>query len=278
MRLVIWILLLCLFVLAGCGADEYAIEKRYWQAQKQAEKIFSNPQASPPRELSAVVRTLNNFIKNYPQNQLSIEAEFNIARLYIIKEEYDKARIQLREIINKYAKSDGIRSEAIFLIGNSYEREDKWNLAIQQYRKVMQDFSTTMRGLDIPIYIAQHYKIKYQPEKMIAAYQEAIGYYKDSAAKYPNSPFAFNAESLVAQCYLALKDWQNAISTSNTIIENYKNKMSMDGVLMSIALIYNNELKDKIKTKETLGRLIKEYPKSNLIKTATALLKELEKK
>ncbi|OGX15216.1 MAG: hypothetical protein A2166_00295 [Omnitrophica WOR_2 bacterium RBG_13_41_10] len=258
--------------------DEYAIEKRYWQAQKQAEKIFNNAKASPPRELVKAVNTLNNFIKRYPQNRLSIEAEFNIARLYIVKEEYDKARQQLKEIINKYVKVDNIRAEAIFLIGNSYEIEDKWNLALQQYKKIMEDFSTTVRGLDIPIYIAQHYKIKYQPEKMIAAYQEAISYYKGLAVKHSNTPFAFNAESLAAQCYLALKEWQNAINTFNAIIEEYKAKMNMDAVLMNIAFIYNNELKDKIKTKETLERLIKEYPKSKLIKTATALLKELEKK
>jgi TolA-binding protein len=266
-------------ILAGCGNDQYAIERRYWQLQKQAEKIFKNPHASPPQELEKVVKVLNNFSQKYPKNNLAIEAEFNIARLYLVKEEYEKARTQLKSIINKYnqPKLEPIRAEATFLMGNSYEIEDKWNLALEQYRKIMQEYSTTIRGLDIPIYIAQHYKVKYQPDKMIAALQEAVGHYKALAEKYPNSPLAYRAHTLVPVCYIALKEWQNAISALNTVIEKYKDKVTQDGTLMDIALIYRNELKDKMKAKEALEKLLKDYPQSKLIKTATAILKELAK-
>jgi len=274
------VVLVCFFlVLSGCVCDQYSIEKQYWQVQQQAEKIFKNPHASPPKELERVVRVLNGFIQKYPQSNLSIEADFNIARLYMAKEEYEKARTQLQTIINKYnqAKLEPIRVEAVFLSGNSYEREDKWNLALEQYRKIMQDYPTTIRGLDIPIYIAQHYKVKYQPDKMIAAYQEAIGYYNALAQKYPNSPLAYRAHTLVPACYIALKEWQNAIGALNTVIEKYKDKIIQDRALVDIALIYKNELKDKMKAKEALEKLIKDYPQSKLIKTATAILEELEK-
>jgi TolA-binding protein len=266
-------------ILAGCANDQYAIEKKYWQIQKQAEKIFKNPHASPPRELERVVQVFNNFIQRYSQNRLATEAEFHIARLYMVKEEYEKARTQLQAIINKYnqAKLEPIRVEAVFLVGNSYEREDKWELALEQYKNIMQDYPTTIRGLDIPLYIAQHYKVKYQPDKMIAAYQEAVGYYNALAEKYPNSPLAYRAHTLVPACYVALKEWQNAIGALNTVIEKYKDKVTQDGTLIDIALIYKNELKDKMKAKEALEKLIKDYPQSKLIKTATAILKELAK-
>ncbi len=264
--------------LTGCANDQYAIEKQYWQAQKQAEKIFKNPHVSPPKELERVVNTLNKFAQKYPKSNLAVDAEFNIARLYIVKEEYDKARTQLRMLVDKYSKSAGICSEAVFLIGNSYEIEDKWNLALEQHKKIMQEYPTTPRGLDIPIYIAQHYKIKYQPDKMIAAFQEAIGHYKALADKYPNSQLGLRAHMLIGECYIALKDWQNAINSFNIIIEKYKDKANLDGVFMDMALIYNRELKDKVKAKETLERLIKDYPRSRWVKTATALLKELDKK
>ena len=265
-------------LLAGCGADEYAIEKRFYQISKQAEKIFKNPHASPPKELERVVNILNRFSQKYPKSNLAIDAEFNIARLYIVKEEYDKARAQLKTIISKYSKSEPICSEAIFLIGNSYQIQDKWELALEQYKKIMQDYPITPTGLDIPIYIAQYYKIKYQPDKMIADFQEAIGHYKALADKYPKSPFAFNCDTLVAQCYVELKDWQDAINSFNSIIEKYKGKVNVDGLFMQVASIYNKELKDKIKAKETLERLIKEYPQSRFIKIAQTLVKELEKK
>lgn len=261
--------------LIGCSTDQYAIERQYWQIQRQAEKIFKNPQASPPNELERVVGLFNKFIQNYPKDNLSTEAEFNIARLYIVKEEYDKARTQLKTIIDKHGQSEGICAEAIFLNGNSYQVEDKWGLALEQYKKIMQEYPITLRGIDIPVYIAQYYKAKYQPDRMMAAYQEAISHYRALADKYPDSPLAYKLDSLVAQCYIALKEWQNAIASFNSIIEKYKGKVNnVDALLLDIALIYHRELKDKAKAKETLERFIQDYPNSKLIKTATALLKE----
>jgi TolA-binding protein len=277
MKKLIFILLLTI-LLSGCGNDQYAIEKRYWKMQKQAEKIFKNPAASPPHELERVVNLLNGFVKKFPGNRLSLESEFNIARLYIVKEEYDKARAQLKTLLDKYNKSQAICSEAVFMIGNSYEIEDKWNSALGQYKKIMQEYATTLRGISVPIYIAQHYKIKYQPEKMIAAFQDAIEHYQALAGKYPDSPLAYQADKLVAECYLALKDWQNAISTFNTMIEKFKGKVDPGEALLSIALIYKKELKDDVRSKQALEQLIKDYPKSRFFKTAEALLKGVNKK
>lgn len=265
-------------LLTGCANDQYAIEKRYWKIQKEAEKIFKNPHASPPLELQRVVNLLENFIKQYPNSNLGLEADFNIARLYIVKEEYAKGRVQLTAIKNKYHNSDAISAEAAFLIGNSYQIENKWGLALEQYKKIMQEYPATLRGIDIPVYIAQYYKAKYQPDKMIGALQEAIAHYNGLADKFPNSPLAFQAGALVADCYRELKDWQGAINTYNALIDKYKNKASTDGLLMNIAIIYQKEMKDNTKAKDTLNRLIKEYPKSRLIKVATALLKQMEKK
>jgi TolA-binding protein len=269
--------LLLILAVLGCGSNQYAIERKFWQVQKQAEKIFNNPHASPPRELARIVNLLNDFTKNYPNTNLAVNAEFNIANLYMVKEEYDNARAQLQSIINKYRQSEPICAEATFLIGNSYQAHDKWDLALQQYKGIMQEYPRTPRGLDIPIYIAKYYEKKYQPDKMIAAYQDAIAHYKALSDKYPDSPFALNVDTLVGQCYIALKDWQNAINTFNGMLENYKGKTNLDAVMLDMAIIYQKGLKEKVKAKEILERLIQDYPKSKLTKTATAMLKELTK-
>ena len=277
MKRILLIALLGLFI-AGCANDQYAIEKQYWRIQKQAEKIFKNPSGSPPNELERVVNIINGFIQKYADNNLATEAEFSIARLYITKEAYDTAREQLNTIISKYNKSAAICSEAIFLIGNSYQIQDKWNPALEQYKKIMQEYSTTLRGIDIPIYIAQYYKSKYQPDNMIAAYKEAISHYRALSDKYPDSQLAYGADKLVAGCYMALKDWQGAIDAYNNIIAKYKGKVSTDEVLMNIALIYKKEIKDEVKAREILQQLIADYPKSRLIKIATAMLEERKEK
>ena len=275
-RLVYGILVFCFTVsLVGCVNDQFAIEKKFWSLQKQASKIFTNPDAVPPRELETAVNKFDVFAKKYPQNYLAIEAEFNIARLYLAKKEFSSARDKLNAIIKKHIKSTVVCSEAEFLIGYSHELANDWSLALQQYKKLIQDYAVTPKGLSLPIYIAQQYQTKYQPDKMLEAYQEAITHYRALAEKYPSSPLAFNTDSLIAQCYIAIKDWQNAVNSLKTIIEKYKGKAALDGVLMNMAVIYDKQLNDKVKAREALEQLKKEYPQSRLVKAATALLSKL---
>ena len=262
-------------ILAGCANDDYAIEKRYWQIKKQAERILTNPHATPPNELERTVKTLNDFSQKYPKSNLGLDAEFAIANLYIVKGDYDLGRKQLKKIGDKYQKSKELVAQTIFLTGNSYELQEKWPSALEQYRKIMRDYTETIKGLEMPIYIAQHYKVKYEPDKMIGALQEAISYYKAISAKHPVTPLSFNMDMLVAQCYAELKDWTGAINTLNSILSTYNGKVSFEEVLLALSSIYSQKLNNPAKAVEILQVLIKEYPKSRYVKPAKDIIKRL---
>ncbi len=267
---------LCLVFLAGCGQDQYAIERQYYRVKKEAQTIFKSPRSIPPNQLQKTVGTLRGFALKYPQSNLAADAQFSIANLYAATENYADARTQLSKIISLYPKLNEIVAQAIFLKGGTYEAQNNWNSALAQYQKLMLEYPLTQRGAGMPLYIAQHYKAKFQPDKMIQAYRDAIAFYNGLAGKYPGTPLALQSQTLIAQCYGELKEWQNAISTLNTISAKYKDKVSMDGVLMNIALIYARELKDSLKATEALQRLIRDYPKSKLIDPAKKIIRDLE--
>ncbi len=254
--------------ICGCAVDQYSIERDYWRIKKQAENIFLNPAATPPNELERVINQLRNFAQKNPKNILAVEAEFAVARLYAAKDEFEKARKELKGLMAKYNKIEVISSEALFLIGNSYQIQDKWESALEQYKKIIVDYPLTTRGLETPIYIAQYYKVKLQPDKMMDALGEAIEHYRSLAAKYPDSQLAFKAYTLISSCYSATKDWQNTVNTLNTITEKFKGKVRLDTIFLDMIAIYKKELKDTIKAQETLERLIKEYPDSKFISSA----------
>jgi TolA-binding protein len=277
-RLIIAISICFVLVLTGCANDDYTIEKKYWNAKKQAEKIFKNPHASPPNQLEKTVKTFNNFIAKFPKSNMAVDAEFTIANLYIVKGSYDQGRTQLRKMIQKYSNSKDLIAQALFSIGNSYEIEDKWPQALEQYKKIMQGYPKTIRSIEIPVYIAQHYKIKYEPDKMILAFQEAISHYKALAAKYPNTPLAYNMDMLVARCYGETKDWQSAANTLNSMLTTYKDKVGLEAIMLNMADIYSQKLNNKTKAIGILETLIKEYPKSRYSTPAKELIKRLSAK
>jgi tetratricopeptide (TPR) repeat protein len=178
-----------LLFLAGCGNDRYSLERQYWLADKQAQKIFSNPYSSPPNQLKKAVERLENFSRSYPNSNLAVAAGFTVARLYIIKEEYGKARLYLEGMLDRYSKSEAIRAQVIFEIGQSYEKADNWPMALGQYNKVIREYPLTRIGMAIPIYIAEYYRSKYQPDKMVAALQEAARHYQALAQLYTDMRF-----------------------------------------------------------------------------------------
>ncbi len=267
-------------LLSGCADDQYSMEKRFWQAQKEAEKIFNNPAATPPNELKRVVMIMDRFSTRYPKSNLAIEAQFHIARLFLATKEFSSGRKQLHNIIAKYKDNPLVGSEATFMIGNSYELEDKWESALAQYKRLMSDYGITPRGTSVPIYIAQHYKVKFQPEKMREALKEAIAHYQMMSNRYPNSPYSYNCDNLIAQCYAGLSDWTNLIDTYDMILSKYSryaNKLPFDEILMNKALVYALQLKNDEKAKETLNQLLKDYPKSRSRDAAKKFLDKLSR-
>ncbi len=258
---------------SGCSSDQYSVEREYWRVKKLAANIFKNPAATPPNELERTVGELQKFTQKNLKNILAVEAEFLVAKLYLAKSEFEQSRKQLKNIIAKYNKSEVICAEALFLIGNSYQLQDKWDSALGQYKKMITNYPLTARGMEIPIFIAQYYKVNHQPDKMQSALADAVTHYRSLAAKYPDSPLAYKAYTSISLCYSASQDWVNVVSTLNTIADKFKGKVRLDTILFNLALIYNRELKDSVKSQVIIERIIKEYPDSKFVVPAKTLLK-----
>ncbi|MEW6074737.1 MAG: tetratricopeptide repeat protein [Candidatus Omnitrophota bacterium] len=271
------LLLLALVFITGCADDQYAIERRYWFLKKQAEKILNNPEASPPRELETIVANHYRFIKKYPNNILSLRANFDIASLYTVKKEFEKAREHLNAMRPQYGTNPAISADITTAIGSTYEIEEKWPQALEQYNKVIKEYPLTPTGFSMPVYIAKYYERTYQPDRAIAVYHQAIGHYQGLIDKHPGTPVALNAGLMIADCYGSLADWSNAAKTLEGILNDYKDKVNLDALMMNTALLYLGQLKDEFRAKELLQTLIKDYPKSRYSGTAKAILKKLSK-
>jgi TolA-binding protein len=274
MRKVLLVAVVLSFVLSGCGSDQYMIERDYWKVNKQAQAVFKNPVATPPKKIEHVVAVLNKFIAGHPKNVLAVRADFTIAKVYLAKGMYERARSHLKTMAKKYAVSAAIVSETIFLTGSSYQLQNNPDAAIAQYRAIISKYPLSPRGLQMPIYIAQVYASRHEPVNMQQAYKDAIVHYESLAQKDMKSALALRAYMLVAECYGGMKDWPQSIAALEKIIANFKDRASMDGVLMNIAIVYYRELQDKEKGKAVLSRLVKDYPASRYAKAAQELLRK----
>ena len=262
-------------LLAGCSQDEYSIEREYYRVQRQAGEILGNPEATPPRELAAVVDALNGFLARYPKSNVAVESQFTIARIYIATGEYAQAHEQLKKIMRLPGGSGIIQAEAMFMRGEAYEAQNEWGLALEQYQSLIREHPVTPRGLEVPVYIALHYKRKLQPEKMIEAFREAIGHYTALAEKYPATPLALQCRTTTVRCFLELNESEKAIAVLESSIKEFNGKIPVDELMLTIANIYYTRLKNVPEATAMLDRVIREFPGAASIPQARLLLDKI---
>jgi TolA-binding protein len=269
-------LMLCAF-LAGCGQDQYAIERQYYGVQKRASEVMANPEATPPMELKQVVDTLEDFVAKHPQTNVAVDAQFTIAHLYLAVKEYSKAQDELTKIEQAYAKSDVITSEAVFQRATAYEDQGDWDSALKQYQVLIKSYPRTVNGLEAPLRIAMHYKSKFQPDNMMNSLRDAVTHYQNLALQAPRSPLALQARALIAQCYGELGEWKDAVKTLEAITEDFKGKIQTEKFMFDIAGIYAKHLKDPAAAKAVLNKVMQDNPEGRVNETAQAMLEQLKK-
>jgi outer membrane protein assembly factor BamD (BamD/ComL family) len=271
-------LILLLFTAAGCSPDQYSVEREYWRARRLKDAIITNLGNVSQAQFEKAVRQLDNFIGMYPGNKLTTEAELDIAALQVAMKNHEKARQQLSMMLEKYADSQGICADVRFLIGNSYQIEGNWDAALAEYKRITLDYPTTIRGLEMPLYIAQYHKQRKQEDESKTAYREAIRHYTQLNSQYPNSELGLYALRNAGRCYMELEEWKSALEVFNGIARDYRGKAAIDDVLMNIAVIYAHKFKDKKKAAAALQQLVEDHPDSKFVRAAEFMLEEWSKK
>ncbi len=266
-------------LMAGCGSrqDTYSFERGFFAVQKKALAIINNPEATPPAELKNVVDALMVYAKRDAEKKAAVDARFIIAKLYLAKKEYAKVRETLAGIRSVYAKNEPIRAEVVFMEGQLAEDQGDWDQALTKYQEIMHTYFKTPRGMEIPIYIAMHYKEKLQPDKMIVAFREAESYYTGMAARYPRSQFAYKCMVMTSKVQAELKEWPEVVKTLEAVIAEFKDKVPTISMRLDIANIYGTRLNDKATAQKLLQKIIDEDPKAPAAKVARAMLDNLSK-
>ncbi|HVJ60177.1 MAG TPA: tetratricopeptide repeat protein, partial [Burkholderiaceae bacterium] len=74
--------------------------------------------------------------------------------------------------------------------------------------------------------------------------------------------------------YYALKEWRNAITAQQTVVDRYADSPRVPDALLNIAAS-QVELNDRARARQTLQRITKDFPESDAAKAAAERLKSL---
>jgi len=106
-------------------------------------------------------------------------------------------------------------------------------------------------------------------------YEGAITSLQQFVRRYPDSPYASNAQYWLGNAYFTQRDCKNAIAAQMVVVNNYATSAKAPDAMLNIASCYLDQ-KDKVNAKKTLQNLIKKYPDSASAGTARDRLSALK--
>ena len=227
------------------------------------------------REPSRALEVYNRILKSYPNYKNQAQVHLAIGYALLRQHKFQSAREKFKQVIQTYPKNGAVCAGAQFALGNTYELEDKWERALNEYRWVMDVYPTTPQGIYVPIYIADHYKRNNEDELAKAEYQRAINHYQRLVRKYPNSLLAAMAQNYLAMCYVRQEEWEEAIEAFRTLGRAYPPSSVTMGSYLMLGNIYE-QLKDKLKAIEAYSEFVTRFPDHPLAKTVKGRIKRLQ--
>lgn len=253
------------------GNGDYTAERLLYRAVKTAGKISANPDVVPPSTAAFVEKTLQKVMKDYPKSVAAKVAYAKLAEFYTLIKKYDKAMDVLDKIVSESKDSPVIVTQALFFKGNILEKEDRWNEALSVYKMLRDKYTNTPLGLQMPIYIANHYTRDGLESEAAVAYKEAVAFYAKIAKDNEGNVVGYWSSTFLLQSYLNLKDYEEAGRMVENIISRYPSANTYMQNLPLVEFIFIKNLKDNAKALEI-------YKKAAMTTKDPRLLKALKKK
>ncbi|MBD3287226.1 tetratricopeptide repeat protein [candidate division KSB1 bacterium] len=180
--------------------------------------------------------------------------------LYVSQQKYENARSEFQLILDNYANNADACIQAQLAIGKTYEMENNWNKALNEYQWVVEAFPRHPKALDVPLYIANYYKLKNERNLADAAYETAIKHYKSIVTKYPNTMLSVMALDYLSSSYVRIERWQQAVDALESMLEMKLSHPKRINSSLALAGIYEEKLNNAAKALQIYGGLLEEYP------------------
>jgi len=166
--------------------------------------------------LDTKISTLNDVLNKFPNSDYADDASFEIAYTYFLKTDGEKAKTDLQAMIQKYPNSSYV-PRALVTIGLIDYNAGNDDLAVESFKKVVQDYSSTDEAKQSLKQIEKIYTDKGDAQTFINyAATTPIGNYTTS-----------DQESIMitAANNLYLKgDWQGTVSAVNAYFDKFPGK------------------------------------------------------
>jgi tetratricopeptide (TPR) repeat protein len=270
-------------VLAACNgraslAEQIAVEKRYFEAQKLLEKININPNLAETDDFKFAVARFQEAVKDavaLPQNEALDSvikgSLLRIAQLELMHDNVDGAVAAYEELLRRFPRDDELGVSARLTIGLLHERTLEYGEAIASYALVLPSLAGRLTAqepeaylLSLPFHFARLNKFDLDAGKRNEAYRRARQVYETLLAKFPKSKTAAAAVAYLAALLADQEQWQDLDRFLHQQTARHAGSEDLPRIVYAHALALHERLGETARARAMLEELLEKYPEHEL--------------
>lgn len=265
------------------AADSYFMLKDYTKAKSMYDNILNTALAQSDYALyqkalitgitnsSEKIKILNTLARQYSSSDLIADANMEIANTYMAQEKFRDAIPYLNNILT-LSNPKGLQPAVYLKIGLAYYNMNNNNDALSNYQKLISTYPQSVEADEALENMKSIYVEEGRPNDYVDVLKKAgknisvsdadsltwsaaelkynngdcinaITGFNNYLAQYPDGSFAIQAYFLRSECYVKSKDFKNAVTGYEAVINKGNNKYAERSALAASG-IYYFELKD----------------------------------
>ncbi|RKY62314.1 MAG: hypothetical protein DRP95_01745, partial [Candidatus Latescibacterota bacterium] len=214
------------------------------------------------------IRIYNELLSQAQDNMERSMVLARLATVYFKLGRYQES-IDTALRLTKVSKKEESIASGYYTAGNAYMKMGRYLDAVAQYKKVVEEYPTTLAapGALFQMGAAYYYyseELKGKPQEKQAAVLMSTKAFLDYYHKYPESKEALQALYLGAWGYYRLGKWEEASKTFLTLVRRYpKSRQAAEALFRAGESLFN--LKRWDEAYALFERVEREYPKSEWV-------------
>jgi tetratricopeptide (TPR) repeat protein len=255
---------------------EINAEKMLYKGLKSYRKLQVNPEVAPAGMINRIEDIFGEVIDRYPESETAKTSRIKLLEIYFNHKKYDKAIALAEELIKKHPEDPVLLSRIQFIKIAAFELSENVDAALSELEILKQQYPDTPLGVQAPLYKALHFEKNKQINEATKAYREAAAYYENMAQERAGTIGGYVANLLLMQTHIKLKNYSEAGSLIEKIMEEYKAPQTIIQQLPYIEFVFVKKLNKPEKAIELYEDVKEMFDNEKMEKFLDGKIKEIK--
>ncbi len=258
-------------LLWGCSGGNYAAEKSYIIASYKFKQLLAKKHSETTvAQIDALIKRYREISIRYPFSSEMPLVYQDLAGLYLLKNEPDKAIEQYEQICRQYKGGAELCASAEARIAWIYKtRKHDQQAAERKYRQILKDYPHTETAMRLKLQKAVELKKEGRRQEANALFEEVISFYRKIAFSAKNPERILKSLDAIVAAMQGQGKIKDAVPVVEELISRPHSPAVELSLMLGLAQLYENKLNEPEKALSLYRKILARYPDSpysNLVK------------